>query len=176
MDRRAFGQMLLATLGAPGFPAVQAESKSKSECLDLVLIRDQYRKDLFEDFLPFHDRFVIDQRYGGFLCSVRPNGERVSDDKQTWFQGRGLWVYSFLYNNFGRDPKYLDISAGAYRMIERSSPKGAYEFFPKELNRDGSPVSGPDKDIYGDMFVAEGLVEFSRPLGTPGIGIRRGNS
>jgi N-acylglucosamine 2-epimerase len=167
MNRRVFGQMFLATLGAPALPSVQAESMSKSDCLDLVLIRDQYQKDLFEDFLPFHDRFVIDHQYGGFLCSVRPNGERVSDDKQTWYQGRGLWVYSFLYNNFGRDPKYLDIAAGAYRMITRSSPKGPYKFFPKELNRDGTPASGPDKDIYGDMFVAEGLVEFSRATGDP---------
>jgi N-acylglucosamine 2-epimerase len=165
MDRRVFGQMFLATLGTPVLSSLQTESRSKSECLDVALIRDQYKRDLFNDFLPFHDRFVIDHKYGGFLCSVRPNGERVSDAKPTWYQGRGLWVYSFLYNNFARDQKYLDTAAGAYRMVERSSPEGRYEFFPKDLNRDGSPASGADKDIYGDMFVAEGLVEFSRASG-----------
>lgn len=168
MDRRVFGEMLLAALGARTLPLPAEEPKKKNRCIDLVEIRNQFRKDLFEDFLPFHNRFVIDHQYGGFLCSVRPNGVRTSEEKVTWYQGRGLWVYSFLYNNFDRDPKTLDIAAGTYRIIRRCTPKGPLEFFPKELHRDGTPASGPDKDIYGDMFVAEGLVEFSRATGDLG--------
>jgi len=168
MDRRVFGQIFLATLGAPALPFSTEEPKKNNRCINLVEIRDQFRKDLFEDFLPFHNRFVVDHQYGGFLCSVRPNGERVSEEKLTWYQGRGLWVYSFLYNHIGRNPEALDVADGAYRIIQRCIPKGSLEFFPKQLNRDGTPASGPDKDIYGDMCVAEGLVEFSRATGDLG--------
>lgn len=52
-------------------------------------------------------------------------------------------------------------------MVERSAPTDPDQFWPKELKRDGSPASGPDVDIYGDMFVAEGLTEFSRASGEP---------
>lgn len=113
MDRRVFGQMFLAALGTPAVPFAAVERKENRLDLDLVSIRDRYRKDLFEDFLPFHERFVVDREYGGFLCSVRPNGERVSDEKPIWYQGRGLWVYSFLYNNLAREQKYLEIAASA---------------------------------------------------------------
>jgi hypothetical protein len=73
-----------------------------------------------------------------------------------------------LYNHIGRNPEALDVADGAYRIIQRCIPKGSLEFFPKQLNRDGTPASGPDKDIYGDMCVAEGLVEFSRATGDLG--------
>ena len=34
-------------------------------------LREQYRYDLFDDFLPFLDKFVIDHEYGGFLSMTR---------------------------------------------------------------------------------------------------------
>ena len=128
-------------------------------------MRDQFRKDLFTDYLPFHERFVVDAEYGGFLCSVRPDGQRVSDSKRTWFEGRGIWVFSYLYNAVARDRKYLDIAAGSVRLIQRSRPKQPDEFWPKDLRRDGSPAGPPDTEVYGDMFIAEGLAEFSRATG-----------
>jgi len=30
---------------------------------------EQYRKDLFDDFLPFMNRFVVDFELGGFCCN-----------------------------------------------------------------------------------------------------------
>ena len=88
--------------------------------LDLPRMRDQYRKDLFDDYLPFHERFVNDKKFGGFLCSVRPNGELVSDEKRVWFEGRGVWVYSFLYNHLAREQKYLDTAAASVRLLSRT--------------------------------------------------------
>lgn len=137
----------------------------KPTSLDLPAIRDQYRRDLFEDFLPFFEKFVLDREYGGFLCSVRPNGERVSTEKRLWYEGRGTWVYSYLYNNIAKEQKYLDVAARSVRLIEQSEPDDPEEFWPKVLNRDGSPASPPDTEVYSDMFIAEGLAEFSRASG-----------
>jgi N-acylglucosamine 2-epimerase len=168
MNRRLFGQMFASTLGLPMIASAASQVLTKSSTsgnLNLQAIHDQYHKDLFEDYLPFHERFVIDHKYGGFACSVRPNGERVNWEKITWFQGRGMWAYSFLYNNLAHEKKYLDFAAGALRMVERSKPQDPEAFWPKELKRDGTPYGPSARDIYGDMFIAEGLVEFSRASG-----------
>jgi mannose/cellobiose epimerase-like protein (N-acyl-D-glucosamine 2-epimerase family) len=133
--------------------------------MDWQAICAQYRKDLFEDFLPFMEKFVLDREHGGFLCSVRPNGEPVSTEKRLWYEGRGTWVYSYLYRNLAQEEKYLDAAARSVRLIEQSAPDDPEEFWPKVLNRDGSPASPPDTEIYSDMFVAEGFAEFSRASG-----------
>jgi len=111
------------------------------------------------------DRYVIDHESGGFMCAVRPDGERVSDAKTVWYQGRGLWVYSFLYNNFGQNQAHLDIAVKTRKLIEKSRPSQADEMWPTGLHRDGSAAAPPDRQIYGDMFIAEGLAELSKALG-----------
>jgi mannose/cellobiose epimerase-like protein (N-acyl-D-glucosamine 2-epimerase family) len=125
----------------------------------------QLQRDLFDDFLPFVERYVIDREYGGFLCATRPNGERVSDEKRTWYEGRGIWVFAYLFNNFGREQKYLDIAAASIELLKRSKPDDPDELRPKILRRDGTPASPADSEIYGDMFVAEGLAEFAKATG-----------
>lgn len=131
---------------------------------DFLSIRNQYRIDLFDDFLPFIERYVVDPEHGGFHCTVRPDGELISGEKRAWYEGRGIWVFSFLYNHLARHEKYLDIAARSIRLIERSAPTGD-EFWPKVMSRDGSPAGPPDTEVYGDMFIAEGLAEFSKACG-----------
>src|SRR5258705_10072360 len=136
MDRRILTKGLLI---APGFAFAQKPGASHGQTsamtpLDLSSMRTQYRKDLFEDYLPFHERFVNDKEFGGFRCSVRPTGELISDAKTVWFEGRGTWVYSFLYNHVAREQKYLDIAARSVRLLEHSRPTGD-EFRPKALKR-----------------------------------------
>ncbi len=125
----------------------------------------QFQRDLFDDFLPFLERYVIDPEYGGFLCAARPNGERVSDEKRTWYEGRGIWVFAYLFNNISREQKYLDVAAASIALLKRSKPGDPEELRPKILKRDGAPASPADTEIYGDMFVAEGLAEFAKATG-----------
>jgi N-acylglucosamine 2-epimerase len=165
MDRRGFHRLMAGMLGTSTMTGFSGESQGAVTPLPLKTLRAQYHKYLFDDYLPFHERFVIDRQYGGFLCTVRINGELVSEKKPIWFQGRGLWVYAFLYNNFGREQKFLEVAEGAQKLIEGSRPKNPNEFWPKTLNRDGSPASPADPELYGDMFIAEGLAELSKATG-----------
>ncbi len=142
-----------------------ARGMNPLDAFDFPAMRAQYRRDLFEDYLPFHDRFVVDHEFGGFMCWVRPSGERVSTDKKTWFEGRGIWVYSFLYNNVERDQKYLDIAERSLKLVQRTRPADPDQFWPKALTREGAPIGPPDTEIYSDMFIAEGLAEFARATG-----------
>lgn len=129
----------------------------------LTQLRDQYRKDLFTDFLPFMEKYVIDQQFGGFMCNADHHGKQINSNKLSWFEGRGIWVYSFLYNNLAREQKYLDIARGSLEFILSIRPPG--ELWPKELTREGKSLTSADGEIYGDLFIAEGLAEYSKATG-----------
>jgi mannose/cellobiose epimerase-like protein (N-acyl-D-glucosamine 2-epimerase family) len=127
-------------------------------------LRAQYRKDLFTDFLPFMERYVIDHELGGFMCNADHLGNRVNQNKLSWFEGRGTWVYSFLYNNLARDKKYLEVARRSIEFTLKAKPAGE-ELWPKELTREGKPVTSAEGEIYGDLFIAEGLAEYSKATG-----------
>ena len=133
-------------------------------------LRKEYRRWLFDDFLPFYDKHVIDHKYGGFMTHVGRDGTRRTTDnntdKRTWHQGRGIWVYSFLYNKVDPDPKHLEIARKAVEYVLKTKPSGK-NLWPKMFTRDGKPLGlgKPDTNIYGDLFIADGLQEYSKASG-----------
>ncbi len=80
-------------------------------------------------------------------------------------KGRGSWVYAFLYNNLAREQKYLNTARKSLEFVLKSKPRDEDQLWPKILSRDGKPLSPPDGEIYGDLFIAEGLAEFSKATG-----------
>jgi N-acylglucosamine 2-epimerase len=173
MKRRSFIGVTLSAaplLAATSIPALgQAQRPNdvrnrRSVTLvgrSLGQLRQQYRNDLFRDFLPFMDKFVIDHEYGGFMCSADHLGKRIDESKSSWFEGRGTWVYAFLYNNLAREARHLDVAHRSVEFTLKSQPKGD-ELWPKGLSRVGAPVTSADGEIYGDLFIAEGLAEYSK--------------
>jgi len=133
--------------------------------MSLRMLREQYRRDLFEDFLPFMDRYVIDHEHGGFMCNTDYTGERANDYKTSWYEGRGIWVYAYLYNNLAREEKYLDVARRSVEFVLQIKPHNEDELWPKELTREGKSISSADGEIYGDLFIAEGLAEYSKATG-----------
>lgn len=141
------------------------DPRSDSEMLarfSLQELRTQYHKDLFEDFLPFMDRYVIDHQVGGFLCNTGPDGINGNMEKMSWFEGRGIWVYAFLYNNLAREEHYLEAAQNSLHFVLKSKPSNPDALWSKFLTREGAPASPPDREIYGDLFIAEGLNELSK--------------
>ena len=127
-------------------------------------LREIYRKDLFDEFLPFVENYVIDHEYGGFICNVDREGARLKTDKSTWNEGRGTWVFSFLYNNIDPDPKWLSAARKSVDFILKTRPAGDTLWY-KEFTREGKPIGDPDTVVYSDLFVANGLQEFSQAAG-----------
>lgn len=131
---------------------------------DLSLLRDQAKQALFERFLPHMESYVIDHEYGGFMCDVEIDTCKLrSTTKTAWFEGRGIWAYSFLYNHFDPNPHYLEIARKSIAFVLPHQPAGD-GFWPESFTREGRPASGPG-DIYGNLFIAEGLAEFSKATG-----------
>lgn len=135
----------------------------------------QYEVDLFDDFLPFMDRYVVDRERGGFMTNVDRDGTRHNTIKNTWYCGRGIWVYSFLYNNLDRKQDYLDIAERSVRFILLHAPEGDRLWAP-EFTEEGEPIALEGQfiggkyypvsaEVSGDLFIANGLAEFSRAAG-----------
>lgn len=130
----------------------------------LVELRDEFRRQLFDVHLPFFDRGGDDKQYGGIMCLLDDNGVPVSDEKHIWFQARGIWIYSYLYNHFGRKQRWLETASRTRDFMIKNMYAGDGKW-RERVHRDGSPMSPPSQTIYDRLFAAEGLIEFYKATG-----------
>jgi N-acylglucosamine 2-epimerase len=131
---------------------------------ELYQLRLQYEHDLYEDFLPFMEKYVIDHENGGFMCTTDRDGTRISTDKSQWYEGRGIWVYSYLYNHLKKDPKFLEVARKSVEFMLNHKPSGD-DLWPSAFSREGKAIGAPDTRMYGDLFVAHGLAEYGTATG-----------
>jgi mannose/cellobiose epimerase-like protein (N-acyl-D-glucosamine 2-epimerase family) len=170
MKRRQFmSNTLFAGLGSLSLNAFGSEHQIASEksgwlnlnTLDLNKLHEFYHSEMFNRFVSNMDQYVIDHKLGGFMTSIDiTNGKQVNSNKTAWYEGRGLWTYSFLYNNFEKNAKFLEIATKSKDFILKHLPKDE-KFFTSSYTNDGKPLSGPG-DIYSSLFIAEGLAEFAK--------------
>ncbi|MCE5347653.1 MAG: AGE family epimerase/isomerase [Bacteroidales bacterium] len=137
--------------------------------MTLQELRDDYKDRIFSQYLPFWDKGGFDKELGGFMCELHDDGSVQNDEKYIWYQGRAIWVYSFLYNNFGRDNKFLDIAIKTRDFMINNMYLGD-GMWKESVNRQGMPVEstvaqGTSNDIYGAMFSAAGLIELYKATG-----------
>lgn len=132
--------------------------------LPLDSLRDAWRHELFDDVLPLLRDRVVDDQYGGFICVLNPDGTHADTAKDTSFQGRGIWVYSYLYTHFGRDPAYLAVARRAVDLLLNAMPPGDAPW-PSRLSREGRPIAPPPQTIAADVAIAEGLAAFAVATG-----------
>lgn len=131
--------------------------------MTLTELRDDYKKRIFEQYLPFWEKGGVDKKFGGFMCELNEDGSVENDEKYIWYQGRGIWVYSFLYNNFGKDQKFLGLANQSRDFLIKNMYLGDGKW-RLSVNRQGQSVEstvgqGSNKDIYGALFSAAGLIE-----------------
>lgn len=115
---------------------------------------------LFDDFVPFMDRHVIDHQLGGFCCNTNRLGGNLDTNKRTWYDGRGIWVYSYLYNHIEKKPEYLKVARDTVELVLKTKSVDTL-LWPWEYDREGNNLMTDEPDIYGNLFVAEGLAEYS---------------
>ena len=172
MKRRAFLASLgFASVGTTLLPrglaqqvAHTPEKKQHREVLlagmSLPDLRQTLHHELFEVLLPFWNKHGVDHDYGGVMCSLDYDGTLVNSDKLMWFQGRAIWVYSFLYNSFGKDPRHLEIARKTKDFVLKY---GAQKdgWWAELLSREGRVLKPFGGDIEGVYFIAEGLQEYA---------------
>jgi len=164
MKRRAF----LGTTGAMGAmlpvaaaaPPEEFPMDGKLAGLTLQMLRRRYHEELFGSVLPFWDRHGIDHRNGGVMHALDYDGRLVNGNKLSWFQGRAIWIYSFLYNRFEKKAEYLEIARKAKDFLLKHAPQPD-GWWAEEFARDGRVIRPFRGDLYGMYFAAEGLQEYA---------------
>ncbi len=121
----------------------------------------EYRYWMFDDFVPFMDKYVIDHDLGGFMCTVDRDGTQLSSAKSAWFEGRGIWTYAYLFNKLSHDPKHREVARKSVDFLARINTD-VNKPWPGSFKKDGSVNPGSDPDIYGNLFIANGLQEYAK--------------
>ena len=129
----------------------------------LEALRDHYHHYLFEEYLPFWQRHGIDHELGGFMCAIDHDGTRSSDSKYMWYQGRGLWTYSYLYRHFGGDEQ-LEVARRAKDFLLRHGRDERGDWVQR-LTRAGKVESPATSRGYATLFVAEGMQAYAHATG-----------
>lgn len=130
----------------------------------LAELRELYRYDLFDDYLPFEEEHVVDHELGGFLCNTDRAGNNLSTTKYAWYEGRGTWVHSYLYNHFGQKEKDLEIARKSVELVLPLKPPPG-ELWPGSFTREGKPDGSRASDIYCGLFIANGLAQYAQATG-----------
>ncbi|HLA85579.1 MAG TPA: AGE family epimerase/isomerase [Thermoguttaceae bacterium] len=127
--------------------------------MTLEQLRDDYHDRLFNQYLPFWEKGGYDRELGGFMCELNDDGSVAGDEKCILFQGRGIWIYSFLYNHFGNDRSWLDVARKSkdFMIDHMYAGRGKWR---ERVRRDGSETGVLGTNVYGGLYAAAGLIEY----------------
>ena len=177
MKRRAFlglagaaaaglGRGSLATAQTASGPRGDATSPSELRLagMSLTELRQSLYDQLFQVLLPFWDKHGIDHQYGGIMCSLDYDGTLASTEKNLWFLGRAIWVYSFLYNHFGKNPQHLEVARKTREFVFNYALQKD-SWWAEVLTRKGKVLRPFSGDMEGMYFIVEGLQEYALASG-----------
>ena len=132
--------------------------------MSLRELRQTLHDELFDVFLPFWDRHGVDREHGGVMSSLDYDGTLVNSDKLLWFQGRAIWIYSFLYNHLDPDPRYLEIARQTKNFVLTHALQ-ADGWWAEKLSREGKVLKPYSGDTEGMYFLVEGFQEYAAATG-----------
>lgn len=127
-------------------------------------MRDFYREHLLEGVMSFWEQRTKDHEFGGYLTCFDRQGNVTDTDKYIWFQGRQLWMFSALYNEMGREEKWLDLARHGRDFIVGRAYAGDGRF-NYQLDQAGIVKKGTIS-IFSDLFVVSGLAELAAATGS----------
>ena len=143
-------------------PQANATRTNRSHIAGMALadLREQYRSDLFDDYVPFWRTSGFDFELGGFMCAVADDGTQLNTEKSMWYQGRGLWTHSFLYNHFGGD-EHLEMARLTKDFVIKHG-RDTDGNWVTSMDREGRITGDADRMGYAALFLAEGLQEYAK--------------
>jgi N-acylglucosamine 2-epimerase len=126
-------------------------------------LQRQYEEQLSEDTIAFWQTYGIDHEYGGYLRPDKKTKTYPTTDKDLYSQGRLLWLFSFLYNNFGQKPEFLAAARqGKEALVKHCRVPGGH--WGTLYTRDWKLKQG-FYDIYADVYMILGLQEYFKATG-----------
>ncbi|MBE5732523.1 MAG: N-acylglucosamine 2-epimerase [Clostridiales bacterium] len=123
----------------------------------------EFEEVLLGNFAPFWTELSPDYEYGGYLCGFMRDGELFYEDKSVWQQGRSLWMFSKLYNEFGKKQEWLDCAKCGYDFINKYCfADNGHMYF--RVTRDGKPLV-ERRYYFSEAFAVMGYAEYYKATG-----------
>ena len=174
MNRRGFLGLTGAAAAGLGIASPQSVSGPPRDAtapgelrlagMGLAELRQRLHHQLFQVLLPFWDKHGIDHEYGGLMCSLDYDGTLLDTGKNLWFLGRAIWVYSFLYNHFGKNPQFLEVAKRTKAFVFKYA-RQKDGWWAEEFSREGRILRPFSGDTEGMYHLAEGLQEYAAASG-----------
>lgn len=126
-------------------------------------VAERYKNALFDDILPFWIKYSPDLKSGGFFTCLDRYGNIFDTDKFVWLQGRQVWLFSYLYNNYQKRPEWLETAISGATFLEKYGHDSEGNFY-FSLTREGKPLVQP-YNIFSDCFAVMGFGELFKATG-----------
>ena len=130
---------------------------------DLMVYKEQYRKELMNNIIPFWEENSPDREFGGYFTCLDRKGKVFDTDKFMWLQGRQVWFFSMIYNQIEKRQSWLDMAFLGARFMEKHGKDtlGNWYF---SLTREGKPLVQP-YNIFSDCFACMAFAELYKATG-----------
>ncbi len=130
-------------------------------------LREHYSTALFDDIVPWWEKYSVDDEHGGYLTRLERDGKVYSGDKDMWMTGREIWMFSHLYNHHRQEERWKKIAEHGFNFLQKYAftPEGKMYF---RLNRLGQPLSSV-LSLYTEVFAAIAIAEFCGIKNNPSL-------
>ncbi len=126
---------------------------------EIETFQQRIKSELYENIIPFWQKYAVDNEFGGFAGYVGPNLEiDKHSNKGLILNARILWTFAAMYR-FDNNPEYLKLARRAYDYLN--------EYFMDKISGGvfwtvdylGKCVDD-SKKIYGQAFYIYALAEY----------------
>lgn len=130
---------------------------------DFGRLAGKYRKELYDNVLPFWLEKSQDKEFGGYFSCLNRDGSVFDTDKFIWLQGREVWMFAMLYNSLEKRPEWLECAVQGAEFLKRFGHDGSYDFY-FSVTREGKPIIQP-YNIFSNTFACMAFAQLAKATG-----------
>ncbi len=123
----------------------------------------QYEKELKGNCLPFWLEHSQDKEFGGYFSCLDRKGNVYDTDKFIWLQGREVWMFAMLYNQYEKHSEWLDCALQGGEFLKKYGHDGNYNFY-FSTTREGKPLVQP-YNIFSNTFACMAFAQLAKATG-----------
>lgn len=132
-----------------------------------AVVKDQIRKHVENELMPFWAEFAVDPVHGGFLNSIGCEGQNLNSagDKGLVQHARFLWSFSRAYEVLKKEI-YLKLAEHAFSYLKKHFLDSEFGGFYYHVDSEGS-ATDTRKHVYAQAFTLYGLSHFAQVTENP---------
>ena len=131
---------------------------------DFLKESEFFKSQLLDNILPFWIKHSRDEQCGGYHTCLNRDGSVFDYDKVcTWGQGRIMWTFGYLYNEFEQRPEWLQMAVHGIEFMQKYGFDDDGRLY-YSLTREGKPLA-ETRDVFAELSLVAGLAECFKATG-----------